>query len=132
MNATLPTKSNVYNGKNYSNTKEMIAALSVVGTGSDGQLVECVTVRVYMGRSRSASVVYATVWLRGTVHGSGSGSAGGGGYCKQSAAIASAISSCGVTLSEEVAGCGMSRAQDALLAIAEAMGYTGCIVISHS
>jgi hypothetical protein len=53
-----------------------------------------------MGRSPSASVVYASVWAFGNGKDSvsGYGTAGGYGYHKESAAIANAINSAGIEL----------------------------------
>lgn len=77
--------------------KEMVSAYSLI-TLHEGKLREAITVRVYMGRSNSASVVYACVWIHGpNKHISGRGQAGGYGYHKESQAIADAFSSAGVT-----------------------------------
>lgn len=63
---------------------------------------DAVTVRVWMGRSSGASVVYASVWITGpygqNFYASGTGQAGGYGYHKLSAAVASAVSSAGAKL----------------------------------
>ena len=68
------------------------------------------------------SVAYACVWVFGdSVYGSGAGKAGGGGYCKESAAIDAAIRDAGVTLSESVDGSGVRAAEDALQAVARAV-----------
>lgn len=83
-------------GRNYGGDKELINAISVVGTYK-GTLREVVTVRCYKGRSSSATV-YASIWARGSLQCSGHGSAGGYGYHKESAAIAYAITSAGIGL----------------------------------
>jgi hypothetical protein len=62
-----------------------------------------------MGRSASASVIHAVLWVK-CADGhwtSGSGSGGGWGYHKESAAIADAITSAGIELKD------MDRTDDA-------------------
>ena len=85
------------NAKNQAGDKELVSAFSVIGK-IDGALKEVVCTRVYMGRSKSAIAVHASIWVHGTVETSGRGSATGYGYHKESAAIASAIESAGIEL----------------------------------
>lgn len=87
------------NGKNYGGEKELIAYLE--GCTADGG--NPLTVRWYMGRSRRASVVYCTVWYSsvGGVYLSGSGRAGGFGYCKKSAAFDAALGAAGLDVRDE-------------------------------
>jgi len=89
----------VQNARNYNVEKEIVNAWSVIGI-KDGKPHEFVSCRCYMGRSRSASVVYASVWVHGVnnLYTSGRGSAGGGGYHKESAAVGEAITSAGIEL----------------------------------
>lgn len=119
-----------YAGKNYGHEKETVSAYSVVARTAKG-MTEAVTCRVYMGRSRDSSQVYATVWLHGKEYcGSGSGQAGGYGYHKESAAVDTALAMAGVKLSRSVSGTGETEA--ALKAAARALGYTGeLLFISH-
>lgn len=115
------------NGRNYGGEKEMHAAYSVV-TVSKGELREVVTCRVYMGRSRSASTVYASLWANnGEQWTAGHGQAGGYGYHKESAAIDDAIRSAGFKLSHSVSGTG--EHESALKACARAMGYRGKLLL---
>lgn len=125
--ATLPSHPR-FNGTNYSDTKELMSVFSVVGI-KDGELAEVATARIYRGRSKTSTRVYATVWVRGLC--SGSGYAGGGGYHRGSAAVAGAIHSAGITLSGSIDAAGDSAIEAALLAIAEAMGYSKNIVIKN-
>lgn len=83
------------NARNYGGEKETVSKYIILDkTGK--QFVDC---RVYMGRSRNSSTVYASIWVNGTnVHTSGKGTGGGYGYHKESAAIADAIGNAGVTL----------------------------------
>jgi hypothetical protein len=96
------TKIGQLNGYNYSCDKELIGAYSVVGK-INGEMREIVVARAYMGRSRSASTVYASIWIHaGEVCCSGRGCAGGYGYHKESAAFAAAIESAGIELYGDV------------------------------
>jgi hypothetical protein len=99
-----------------------------------GQLREMVTARAYMGRSAQASVVYVSVWIHGADghFSSGSGNAGGGGYHKASAALAEALESAGVELSQHIGGMGDGAMREALTATARALGARGKVqVFSH-
>lgn len=88
-------KKQVSNAKNLSREKETVSKYIVMDkTGKE--FVDC---RVYMGRSKQSSTVYASIWVQGfEVHTSGYGTASGYGYHKESAAIQSAISSAGIEL----------------------------------
>ena len=123
--ATLP-KVSADNGRNYGDSKETIARYSVVDCSLKKEVI---TLRLYTGRSASASKVYASIWISpcyatmpGVCYTAGTGSAGGYGYCKQSAAADAAIRSAGITLAQDVGGRGMREVEHALLAIAVAMG----------
>jgi hypothetical protein len=83
-------------------------------------------------------VVYASVWLNAPSHGtrgglwtSGSGSAGGGGYCKRSAAIGDAFTAAGFKLSQDVHGRGMSVIHEAMEAIGRACGFRRFLIVEH-
>lgn len=92
------------NGYNYSRDKELVGAYTIMGR-INGEMREIVTARAYMGRSRSASTVYASIWVHaGERYTSGTGSAGGYGYHKESAAFADAIRSAGIELWGSVYG----------------------------
>jgi hypothetical protein len=144
MRATLPAEP-VSNGRNYGGEKETVSR-SIVVAKVDGQLRPVVEARYYMGRSRSASTVYCTLWVMGKNHYSGTGNAGGYGYHKESAALAAAISSAGIVLTGSnyahwgdkkpnykqrayIGGCGSSSAEMALMAIARAAGTKGQLLI---
>jgi len=88
-------------GKHY-HDKEVIDFYSGVSV-IDGVIHENVRVKLYKGRSRNSSVIYATVWLKNEQYDMrGSGRASGGNYHKPSAAITDAIVSCGVRVSREL------------------------------
>ena len=124
--------------------KELVSAYSLVVRLPSGDMREVITVRCYMGRSASASVVYAVLWVR-CANGhwtSGSGHAGGYGYHRESAAIADAISSAGVTLQDlendrkdhwfALGGTGTSYYPQVFEAIARAAGYRGrTLLVKH-
>ena len=114
------------NGINYSDTKETISTWNVVAIDHKGEIQEPVTLRCYMGRSQLASRVYASLWAHNHPYSlAGHGWAGGYGYCKQSAAAAEAIAKAGIELSEPIDGRGTTAIEHALIAITEALGYTG-------
>lgn len=95
-------KSQVSNAYNYSGQKEIVSKYVVIGK-IRGEIREIVDARAYMGRSRSASTVYASIWVHGdNIYTSGRGQAGGYGYHKESAAIGSAISSAEIELYGDV------------------------------
>ena len=111
------------NAVNYDNKKELVNSWNVVVNSDDG-LKNIITVRCYMGRSASASTIYASLWVCDAEHRtSGTGKAGGYGYHKESAAIAEAIRSAGIELDKDIAGAGESAIEQALGAIAYALGY---------
>jgi hypothetical protein len=90
-------------------------------------------IRLYMGRSRTASTVYAIAWINTPHHkyGLGVGQAGGWGYDKNSAAIDSALSDAGVELTRSIAGVGESAVREALHAIAVAIGRDDYMIVEY-
>lgn len=132
------------NARNYSGEKETINTLQVIGR-VNGELRTVCTARFYMGRSRTASTVYCALWVDGPGYCSGKGTAGGYGYHKQSAALADAIRSAGITLTganyahmpekldfkkpAHIGGCGGGSMNTALKAIARAAGARGQLLI---
>lgn len=133
------------NAINYFGTKEKMCSYSVVGK-MGGVLRVVAEARFYMGRSSSASVVYCSLWVHGEHYCSGSGKAGGYGYHKESAALAEAIRSAGISLTgsnyatwgdakpsyknpARISGCGSESVRMALLAIAKAAGAKGEMLI---
>jgi hypothetical protein len=94
------------NAENMGDSKELTSHYKLIDKKTERTVVDC---RVYMGKSRNASTVYAAIWVSGVktenrpdgwVYGetSGKGQAGGYGYHKSSAAVAGAIRSAGITL----------------------------------
>ena len=122
--------------KNYQ-SKEVVDGYSLIVATRGRGLQEVVRAKLYMGRSKSASTVYANVWISGpgSAH-RGSGSAGGYGYHKESEALARAFEDAGVRLyhtpkgsTEEVpfdfGGTGTSYYEEIFAAIAKAVGQDG-------
>lgn len=125
--------------------KELVSSFSLVVRLPSGELREVITVKCYMGRSASASVVYAVLWVH-CADGhwtSGSGSAGGYGYHKESAALADAVKSAGIKLQDldrtdrkdhyfDFGGTGSSYYPQVFESIARAAGYRGrTLFVSH-
>ena len=122
---------NQKNSINYGGKKELISSWDVIVNTDDG-LKNIITVRCYMGRSASASTVYASIWVHSTNHQtSGTGKAGGYGYHKASAAISEAIRSAGIELDEDISGVGDRAIEDALEAIAQALGFDDCLIVRN-
>lgn len=121
QHATLPAE-NTSNGW-WQDNKEQTSFWQVVAL-KDGEFRHPVTVRVWYGRSRNASTCYAAIWASNRTRSlGGSGSAGGYGYHRESAAVDAAIRSAGITLRHAIHGVGESAIKDALTAIAKALGY---------
>lgn len=93
-----------------------------------GKFHRAVTLRLWMGRSRTASTVYACAWFHdraGKRWLSGKGQAGGYGYCKMSGAVDAAVDSAGIKVGTYgFHGAGMSAAKEACREIARALGWS--------
>lgn len=126
MKATIGKQ--VSNAVNYGDKKELIKTFNLITDG----LKEVITVRCYMGRSASASTVYASIWVNAPdIHTSGKGRAIGYGYHEASAAIGDAISSAGITLDADISGVGDGAIHEALGAIAEALGFSNVLIVEN-
>lgn len=145
MKAILP-KSNVENGRNRSDGKELTSYWKVIAY-SKGEFHQPIDCRCWMGRSNQASIVYCSIWIHDDKRGhwyAGNGSADGYGYHKESAAIGDAISSASVKLygspypgddGEEtkiasIHGCGEESIRAALHAITKSLGYRKFTVVN--
>lgn len=95
----------------------------------NGKFSTPVELRIYSTQARN----YACLWVHsGDIHASGSGWAGGYGYHRPSAAANEAIKAAGFKLSGPISGYGETIMQDALKAIAEALGHkTFYLLHSH-
>lgn len=116
---------------NLGDKKETIASRTLIAF-EDGKFKELITARWYMGRSSSAMQVDCSVWFDSAIMEashvewtdcSGRGKAGGGGYCKQSAAFEAAMRSAGIKCDQGIAGRGMSVVEDAMIALAKQQGF---------
>ena len=129
MKATLGSENS--SAVNYGVNKELVSTWNVIVNSNDG-LKNIITARCYMGRSASASTMYASIWIYDEKHHtSGSGKAGGYGYHKQSAAISDAIESAGIELNEDISGRGDSAIKEALEAIAATLGFESCLIVQN-
>jgi hypothetical protein len=146
--------SEMSNGVNYGNKLETVGGYKLIDKKTESVVVDC---RIYTGRSRDASQVKATIWITLSDakkpatweyhHTSGTGTAGGWGYCKTSSAVASAISDAGIELFGSVygntqekvdfkkrvyfGGSGEQSVRVALLAIANAAGFNDCVFVEY-
>lgn len=132
MHATLTTEHN--NKARPARLPPLIAAYSVAGFDPRTQrAADAVTMSVYA--SPRAARIHAVVWISSAdgAHRLGHGAAGGGGYCRRSAAGAYALEAAGVELSADVAGRGEGALRAALLATAAAArpDLIGLEVFSH-
>ena len=119
---------NVSNAVNYKGQKELVKSYNVI----TDTLREIIIARCYMGRSASASTVYASIWIQSSgIYTSGKGKAGGYGYHKESAAIAEAIESAGITLDTGISGVGDCAIREALKAIAHALGFSNVLIVEN-
>lgn len=119
MNATL--SANHQNADFPRRLPPLFAAYTVAGFDPATQRIStAVTMRFYA--SPRAARIHACTWVYPTTGAPrrGRGMAGGGGYCRRSAAGAYALDAAGVALSEGVAGRGDSVLREALIAAARA------------
>lgn len=85
-----------------------------------------VTARIYATNAAN----YACIWIQAptrknhkSVYINGGGKANGYGYHRSSAALQAAINNAGVELSESIDGRGDGAMQEAMISIAQALGY---------
>lgn len=118
------------NARNLGDSKELVGRQLCIAAVNGKPTVLC-DARYYMSRSGDGSrPVYCSLWVSGpNCYVSGYGVAKGYGYHKQSAALDDAIGSAGIKLSERIDGCGTAASEEALIAIAAALGYPDAVVI---
>lgn len=88
---------------------------------------ESAVLRLYYTKSGARN--YACLWVTAEpFYASGSGYAGGYGYHRPSAAAQEAFTSAGVTLSENIGGCGDSAIENAMRALAEHIGVARAMI----
>lgn len=113
------------NARNLADKKEVIETRVLLAV-EDGKIKELMTARWYMSKSKSAMTIYCSIWCWSGAFGdytSGMGKAGGGGYCKTSAAFASALKSAGIEHDHEIAGRGMYEVEKFMTDLANQFGY---------
>lgn len=129
MKANLPAQRSVSNGRNYWGEKACTSTLHAVVLHRD-EMHTAVTVRIHHSRSRSRN--YCSVWINDRHrYFAGHGQASGHGYHRPSAALAAALESCGIKLSEELEGRGDGAMRDAVTAICHALGYTAVHLVEN-
>lgn len=98
MRAAIPAIG-VSNAKNDNQKMELVSYYKLIDKKTEKTVIDC---RLYMGKSASASAVHCSLWISSPefngFESSGRGTASGYGYHKESAAVASAISSAGIEL----------------------------------
>lgn len=100
-----------------------VSCMVLVVLDADNRLRELATIRWHM--SPRGSRVRCNLWIHSPgLHARGSGSAGGYGYCKRSAAASDAFAHAGITFDADMNGAGMGMVRDALEAIARHFGYS--------
>jgi len=117
---------------------ELIKKIHGLGVRNDGTIARFLDLRLYMGRSSSASVVHCDLWVHGEldnkiepsrIYASANGKAGGYGYCKQSAASHEALSAIFEGF-EDVNGRGMNCVEDVIARIGyDVFGLNNVIAI---
>lgn len=119
------------NAVNMGDKKETIGSRTLLAY-KDGKFYELITARWYMGKSASSMLVNCSIWCHSALmeksHAqwtdcSGKGKAGGGGYCKQSAAFEDALNSAGIKCDAGISGRGMSVVEDAMIALGKQQGF---------
>lgn len=110
-----PTQKQKFNGK--IRDKQIYKGYQVIDSDFN-IIVDC---RIYW----PSQTAYCAIWVSNynekgycSTQNSGTGSAGGYGYCKESAAVGDAIDSAGYTLSKDIDGRGISAIKEALVALA--------------
>src|SRR6185436_15552495 len=104
--------------------KERIASRELIAF-KDGKFKSLLTARWSMSKSSDASVIYCALWAGDNEigHGNGVGKAGGGGYCKQSAAYEYALNQAGFYPTDPISGRGMSVVEESMEALAHHLGF---------
>lgn len=120
----------VHNAVNHDGKKNRVNTLRFVAKDT---LETVVDARWWMGKSASASVVYCSVWVYPPMHSvaegaSGRGSAGGGGYHKESAALEDAFTSAGVKFEAHFGGAGEAAMARAIAAVGAFFGVEGKVI----
>lgn len=115
MKATITSKESKFNANHRKENKFYRQYSAIVFSGENAS--EAVTLRLY----GTEKMTYACVWVHANgIWKSGTGSAGGYGYHRGSAAAGEAIENAGIELSERISGVGNTAINKAITAIAKA------------
>ena len=87
-----------------------------------------VELRLYGTGNSNSAAIWVNDHTNSEINTSGTGSAGGYGYHRPSAAASEAIRNAGIELDQDISGCGDSAIEEAVKAIAEMLGYKDCPV----
>jgi len=109
-------------------TKAEISSVLIGLAVVDSKIKTIISVTNYVSRTNHRGRKYCRVSIP-PLNIVGYGIAGGGGYCKASAAAAIAIQSAGIQLSEDISGCGMSAVREAMVAIGALRGQENIEII---
>lgn len=104
---------------NHRNEKNFSKGLTTCIVNLKGNISEVITTRIYWTKGGTCT---ACVWLHSMTHDSASGksSANSGGYCKESSAVAEALTLLGFEFSEPInGGVGMRTIEEALNAVGQ-------------
>jgi len=120
------------NGKMSVPDKPIFEERHLVCSSPDGMkanLASMVTARWYKSPRSDSQMIYCCVWVFGGSNSvgyrSGSGSAGGYGYCKRSAAFEDALTNAGFKSPfDSIGGRGMHTVDDAIKGIGILLGYS--------
>lgn len=117
MLATITSKEGKFN-PNYRKEEHYLYEFAVMAIMDDYSVKNPVTIRIYGTQARN----YSAIWANGNgIYKSGTGTAGGYGYHRPSAAACEAIYNAGITLDEDINGRGDSAIKEAAEAIARAI-----------
>jgi hypothetical protein len=110
--------------------RDKVLLTAYVAVTPDGK--EPVSVRTYMNHKTPSGSNHAAVWIhtKDGRHTSGTGSAGGYGYHRPSAAVQFALDAAGVKLAQPIDGVGDGAIREAIEAITRAAGYRKFHVVS--
>lgn len=130
MLATITSKEGKFN-PNYRKEDHYlyeIAIMAIMAIMADYTVKNPVIIRIYGTQARN----YSAIWAKGNgVYKSGTGTAGGYGYHRPSAAAQEAIYNAGITLDEDIGGLGDRAIKEAAEAIAKAIQPDAVAYYTH-
>jgi hypothetical protein len=112
--------------------KELVHGFKCINTVNGVAVIDC---RIYAGKNRNSSQIYAIVWIddqKGNRFSYGVGIAGGYGYHKGSYAIESALIDMGIKLDQSIHGRGYDACIAVFASIMKDLGYPSFIPVEFS